>query len=373
QSAGARPGPACYGLGGGAPTVTDADLLLGYLDAGFFLGGRMVLDTGAAERAVLEDIARPLGLSAVEAAWAIHQVVNEQMAAAARMHAVERGQDVRAFPLFAFGGAGPVHAYRLAAILGVPEILCPFAAGVGSTVGFLAAPLAFDFVRSHYALLDRVDWAAVETLYAEMETEGRRLLVAAGVPPAAVAIRRTADMRLFGQAHHIAVPMPEGQLDSSHSPSLGPPPGPIVRAAFEDVYRSLYKRTCPGVAIEAISWRLVATGPAPALDLREDLSLPVGRAADQHRRPDIAGETASSRDGAPAAIKGERPVYAPETGGFSATPVYDRYRLRPGDQLTGPAVVEERESTVVVGPGATAHIDPFRNLVITPLARPRPT
>ncbi|MDQ3699401.1 MAG: hydantoinase/oxoprolinase family protein, partial [Chloroflexota bacterium] len=292
QSAGARPGPASYGLGGSAPTVTDADLLLGYLDAGFFLGGRMVLDAAAAERAVVEHIARPLGVSAIEAAWAIHQVVNEQMAAAARMHAVERGQDVRAFPLFAFGGAGPVHAYRMAAILGVPEILCPFAAGVGSTVGFLAAPLAFDFVRSHYALLDRVDWAAVDALYAEMEAEGRRLLVEAGVPAGAVAIRRTADMRLFGQAHHIAVPIPEGQLN----PTPGPSPGPIVRAAFEDVYRSLYKRTCPGVPIEAISWRLVATGPAPALHLREDRSLSsggaaTGGAASRPHRSDIAGET----------------------------------------------------------------------------------
>ncbi|MGH2369499.1 MAG: hydantoinase/oxoprolinase family protein, partial [Chloroflexota bacterium] len=158
QSAGAQPGPACYGQGGDQPTVTDADLLLGYLDPAFFLGGRMRLDRAAAERAIAEQIGGPLGLSVVEAAWAIHQVVNEQMAAAARMHAVERGKDVRAFPLFAFGGAGPVHAHRVAAILGVREIICPFAAGVGSTVGFLVAPLAFDFVRSHYGLLDHLDW-----------------------------------------------------------------------------------------------------------------------------------------------------------------------------------------------------------------------
>lgn len=355
DSAGARPGPACYGQGGDAPTVTDADLLLGYVDAGFFLGGRMRLDVGAAERAVAEGIGRPLNLGVMEAAWAIHQVVNEQMAGAARMHAVERGKDLRALPLFAFGGAGPVHVYRLAAILGVGEILCPFAAGVGSTVGFLAAPLAFDFVRSDYTLLDRADWAAVDARYAEMEDEGRRLLLTAGVAPEDVTVRRTADMRLFGQAHQIAVPIPEGGLRPEH--------GAVVLASFEMVYRSLYKRTRPGVPIEAISWRVVVSGPSPALDLRD---------ADSPEAPGPGWPGPPAVAGASGAIKGERPVYAPETGGFTPTPVYDRYRLRPGARFTGPAVVEERESTVVVGPGATAHIDAFRNLVITrPAGAPR--
>src|SRR5207249_7753711 len=137
-----------YGQRGDQPTVTDADLVLGYLDPDFFLGGRMRLDRAAAETAIDRLIAQPLGMSTVEAAWAIHQVVNESMAAAARVHAVERGKDVRQYPMFAFGGAGPVHAGRVASILGVREVLCPFAAGVGSTVGLLAAPLAFDFVRS---------------------------------------------------------------------------------------------------------------------------------------------------------------------------------------------------------------------------------
>jgi N-methylhydantoinase A len=350
EGAGALPGPACYGLGdatpgGAAPTVTDADLLLGYLDPRFFLGGRMTLDRGAAERAIEARIARPLGMDTVGAACAVHQVVNEQMAAAARMHSVERGKDVRRFPLFAFGGAGPVHAYRVAGILGVREVLCPFAAGVGSTVGFLAAPLAFDFVRSDYALLDRVDWAGAAARYAEMEGEGRRFLDDAGVPAADVAVQRTADMRLAGQAHQITVPVPGG--------ALGPESAPALLAAFDEVYRSLYKRTSPGVEVEVISWRVRVAGPAPPLELRHEARAPGAEAV-----ADASG-----------AIKGERRVYFPETEGFTATPVYDRYRLRPGARFEGPAVVEERESTAVVGPGAAVAVDAGWNLVIA-LASP---
>ena len=190
--------------------MTDADLVLGYLDPGYFLGGRLPLHRHLAEEALRERIAGPLGLDLPAAAWAVHQVVNEQMAAAARMHAVEKGKDARRFPLFAFGGAGPVHACRVAGILGVREVLCPFGAGVGSTVGLLAAPLAFDFVRSDYALLEGADWSAVAAHYAEMEGEGMRLLAQAGVAPQEVTLRRTADMRLSGQAHQISVPIPVG-------------------------------------------------------------------------------------------------------------------------------------------------------------------
>src|SRR3989440_4699211 len=161
DSAGADPGPACYNLGGRQPTVTDADLLLGYLDAEFFLGGRMRLDRAAAERAVTEHVARPLGLDVTTAAWGIHRVVNENMAAAARIHGIERGRDLRAYPLFAFGGAGPVHCWQVARILKVPRILLPFGAGAMSAWGLLAAPLAFDFVRTVRARLDAADWSAI--------------------------------------------------------------------------------------------------------------------------------------------------------------------------------------------------------------------
>jgi N-methylhydantoinase A/oxoprolinase/acetone carboxylase beta subunit len=194
-------------------------------------------------------------------------------------------------------------------------------------------------VRSDYALLEGVDWDGAAARYAEMEEEGRRLLLAAGVPPGAVAVRRTADMRLAGQAHQITVPIPEGPLR--------PEVAPAVLRAFEEVYRSLYKRTRPGVAVEVISWRVQVAGPAPEPP-------PLG-----------PGRVPSHASGAAGAIKGERQVYFPEAGGFTATPVYDRYRLVPGARLSGPAVVEERESTAVVSPGAAASIDPHWNLVIS--------
>src|SRR5919106_1108887 len=179
DSAGADPGPACYNLGGRLPTVTDADLLLGYLDADFFLGGRMRLDRASAQRAVEEHVARPLGLDLLEAAWGIHRVVNENMAAAARIHGIERGKDLRQYPLFAFGGAGPVHCWQVARILRVPRILLPFGAGAMSACGLLAAPLAFDFVRTRRARLDAADWSAINAVFAEMEAEGRALLTRA--------------------------------------------------------------------------------------------------------------------------------------------------------------------------------------------------
>ncbi|HET8628462.1 MAG TPA: hydantoinase/oxoprolinase family protein [Thermomicrobiales bacterium] len=334
DSAGADPGPACYGRGGAAPTVTDADLLLGYLDPTFFLGGRLRLDRAAAEAAVGR-VADRLGLDPVAAAWGIHQVVNENMAGAARIHAVERGKDPRAYPLFAFGGAGPVHAYRVAEILRAPELIVPPGAGVASALGFLVAPLAFDYVRSYYAPLDGLDWVRAEALLREMEEEGAATLAAAGVPREAVTTRRTAELRYRGQGHQVPVPLPPGRL--------APASRPVIEDAFEEVYRGLYGRTAPGVGLEALNWRVVVSGPRPTLDL-----------------------AAAARDGAAdarAALKGERPIYLPEAGGFVAVPVYDRYRLAPGATFAGPAVVEERESTAILA-GGGARVDAYRNLIV---------
>jgi N-methylhydantoinase A len=333
DSAGAEPGPVCYGQGGTEPTVTDADLVLGYLDPEFFLGGRMRLDRAAAERAIQERIADPLKLSVAEAAWGIHQIVNESMANAARVHAIERGKDPRAFPLFAFGGAGPVHAYRVAEVLHSPAMIAPFGAGVTSTVGFLAAPLAFDFVRTSYGRLDHLDWTSVNEIYDEMESNGRSILRESGVAEADVTIQRSADFRYVGQGYEVRVPVPAGALSE--------PSGPRMVKAFEEVYRRLYGREGPAVGIEIVNWRLLASGPRPDLRLQPD------------------GVESGGPD---AARKGKRPVYHPEYGEHRATPVYDRYRLAPGTSFAGPAIVEERESTVVVGPRGTISIDRFRNL-----------
>src|SRR5881409_1956032 len=259
DSAGADPGPACYTLGGRHPTVTDEDLLLGYLDAEFFLGGRMRLDREAAHRVVGEHVARRLGLDVTGAALGIHRVVNENMAAAARIHGIERGRDLRQYPLFAFGGAGPVHCWQVAKILKVPRILIPFGAGAMSAYGLLAAPLAFDFVRTGQERLDRADWPAINRRFAEMEEEGRALLARAGVAPADVALARIAEMRYAGQGHEVECRVPLGALSLQSLPA--------ITASFESAYRALYHRLPQGVPIEALNWRLTVSGPNPRIGL----------------------------------------------------------------------------------------------------------
>jgi N-methylhydantoinase A len=338
DSAGADPGPACYGRGGAQPTVTDADLALGYLDPGYFLGGMMTLDVDAACRVIQDTIATPLGIGLTEAAWGIHQVVNENMANAARIHAIERGRDPRAYPLFAFGGAGPVHGFRVAQVLGAPRMLVPLGAGVGATFGFLVAPLAFDFVRSYYGQIEELDWEHVNTLLAEMEREGRDILATAGVAPGDVTIARNADLRYVGQGHEVHVPIPTGALSSDSVP--------VLRAAFEQVYRSLYERTAGSNPVEALSWRVVVTGPQPHLPLEQ------------------LGATAGLSSDAAQSAKGERAIYLPEDRAMITVPVYDRYVLGPGATFTGPAVVEERESTCILGRGAAARVDDMLNLIV---------
>ena len=337
DSAGADPGPACYGAGGQEPTVTDADLLLGYLDADFFLGGRMRLDVEAARRAIETRVAQPLGLSVTEAAWGIHRVVNENMAAAARVHGIERGKDLRGYPLFAFGGAGPVHAWQVGRILRVPRVLVPHGAGALSAYGLLAAPLAFDFVRTAPQRLTAADWELINRLFQEMEAEGRRILRGAGVPDAEVTVRRSAEMRYFGQGHEVDVEIPTGILTEA---SLAP-----ITSSFETAYRLLYSRTPMGVPLEALNWRAVISGPSPDLTITSGL------------------ETGAGTKPTP---KKHRAAYFPEAGGYVETPVYDRYRLDLSARFAGPAIVEERESTTVIGPGARISVDAHRNLVAEP-------
>ncbi len=338
ESAGADPGPACYALGGQVPTVTDADVLLGYLDPGFFLGGRMRLDADAATRAVEEKVAQPMRLTVTEAAWGIHRVVNENMAAAARVHGIERGKDLRAYPLFAFGGAGPVHAWQVGRILKVPRVLVPFGAGAMSAYGLLAAPLAFDFVRTAPQRLDAADWPQITRLFIEMEEEGRAILRGAGVEDAAVSVRRTAEMHYTGQGHEVEVEVPAGGLSAG---SLA-----AITASFEASYRALYSRTPLGVPIEALNWRVVVSGPVP------DVAVAGPR----------AGAAASTS--AMPEPKARRKAYFAEARGYIDTPVYDRYALQPGATFEGPAIIEERESTTVAGPGARVRVDGRLTLIM---------
>ncbi|MEM9221906.1 MAG: hydantoinase/oxoprolinase family protein [Pseudomonadota bacterium] len=334
ESAGAEPGPASYGRGGEKPTVTDADLVLGYLDPNFFLGGTMTLDREAARAAIGRTVATPLKLDVVEAAHGIHRLVNENMASAARIHAVERGADSSRLPLFAFGGAGPVHAYGVARILGAPQIVFPLGAGVMSAAGLLSAPLSFDFVRTMPAGLESMDWDAVNGALEKMEDDGRRVL-ARSIDPSEIRFRRSADARYRRQGHELRVAVPDGPLGPEHA-------GAIQRA-FEEIYRSIYGQTPQDVALDVISWRVMASGPEPRL------ALPSGKP----QQGDVA-----------AAIKGQREVFLPEAETLAAVPVYDRYKLGTGAQFDGPAIVEERESTVVIAGPASARVDAHANLLV---------
>ncbi|HEX6769188.1 MAG TPA: hydantoinase/oxoprolinase family protein, partial [Candidatus Binatia bacterium] len=329
----ADPGPVCYGQGGTQPTVTDADLVLGYLDANYFLGGEMKLDLDGTKRA-LERLGKPLKMSPEQVAWGIHQIVNENMANAARAHLGERGKDPRRMPMYAFGGAGPVHGYRVAEVLRLPALISPFGAGVGSTFGLLSAPLAFDFVRSAYSRMDQLDWGLANRLLDEMADEGRKVLASSGLDAREVRYQRTADLRYIGQGHEVSVALPDGALGAGDLPRIA--------AEFERTYESLYGRKGPDVPLEAINWRVVASGPRPDMNLK----LP----------------QASAKGG--DARKGSRLAYFPETNGYVETAIYDRYALAPGMRFNGPAIVEERESTLIVGARGWARVDDKLNVIV---------
>ncbi|MDP6484465.1 MAG: hydantoinase/oxoprolinase family protein, partial [Nitrospinota bacterium] len=336
ESAGADPGPACYGRGGEEPTVTDADLVLGYLNPGYFLGGEMRLDVGRAEEAIRKSVAAPLGLDVERAAWGIHQIVNENMVNAVRVHAAEKGIDFRRHGVIAFGGAGPIHAHRIAESLALETVICPLSAGVMSAMGLLVAPFAFHIVRTHKVRLAAWDARATEEIYREMEEEARGLMAHARLDGERIGFRRSADMRYQGQNYDINVPL-EGSGPRDWSADL-------LLGSFEREYRRLYQRHNPDIEVEVLNWRLeaVAREGSPPLKSFERKS----------------GRTES-------ALKGERDAYFPESGGFTATKVYDRYALFPGAEVRGPAIVEERESTVVAGPSSLVTIDDHLNLILT--------
>lgn len=331
DSAGSSPGPVCYGRGGTQPTVTDADLLLGYLSPAFFLGGRMNLDPDSAFATIESNIAKKLSLSPIESAYAIHRLVNENMASAARVHAIARGKNPAAYPLLAFGGAGPVHAVGVARILGVAKVIVPMGAGVASAAGLLMAPFAFDFVRSYRASLETIDWERTQRLYAEMESEGYEIMRRAGLGDEKVAIRRICAMRYVGQGSELEVEL-TGQLDETGVPA--------VKASFEALYVAHFGAVVPNVPLEILTWRLSVTGPSNAFEM----NLPANEEGDPR--------------------KGERLVYFGPKAGWVETPVYTRYALQPGARFEGPAVVEERESTTVVDPDATVDVDSRQNLIV---------
>lgn len=316
-------------------SVTDADLILGYLDPNFFLGGEMKLDLKLAEAALQEKIAAPLNLSLERAAWGVHEVVNENMANASRIHAVEKGIDPRRFSLVAFGGAGAVHAYQVAEKLRLETIIVPAGAGVCSAFGFLLAPMSFDLSRSYITRLEELQWERLNSIYAELEARGRQLLLEAGVLSTDIQFIRSADMRYAGQGFEISVGLPGGEY--------GPGQLAEFRRSFEKKYLDIYQRLCPDISIEGVNWRLAATGP----------------------RPQIGVGTWWSKGGTLGeALKGKRRLYLPGSGKYDEVPVYDRYLLPVGVQIDSPAIVEERESTVVMNGPGKAWVDPSGGLMV---------
>ena len=329
ESAGADPGPACYGRGGENPTVTDADLLLGYLDPNYFLGGTMPLDMAASAKAMEEKVAKPLGTTLAEAAFGIHDLINETMAAAAKTHIAEKGGNPNIVTICAFGGAGPVHAYGLAKKIGAPRILVPPLAGVGSALGFFTAPVAFDLTRSHRVTLDDADLKEIESLFQELEKESAAILQQAGKDEKII-FERTLMMRFVGQGAETDLSIDQKPFDQWEKGQ--------VRGLFDDAYKKLYGRTYPETPVELVTFKVRASLPSR-----------------EFRIPPIRQTKGKLTD----CIKGERRAFSLVRKEYIPFTVYDRFKLFPGAVMQGPAIVEERESTIIVGEDASASVDEY--------------
>jgi N-methylhydantoinase A len=332
-SAGSEPGPVCYSRGGSEPTVTDADLVLGRVDPATFSGGKMRLDAGAAQRAVAERIGAKLNLAAEHAALGISEMVDENMANAARVHAIESGKDLRPRTLIAFGGAAPLHAVRVAEKLGVGRILIPANAGVGSAVGLLHAPVAYEVVRGRLMRLSSFEPENANRLLADMRAEAEAI-VRRGAPAAPLAERRAAFMRYRGQGHEIAVEFPVRAFNNADRAA--------ITALFEDAYRRLYSRPIPGVDIEILSWVVTISAPAQ-------------------------GELATAMPIRPSEPRprGWRALFDPQAGKFQNVPIYWRGDLAPGAMIAGPAIIAEDDTSTVVSPLFEAQVDKFGYIALT--------
>ncbi len=335
ESAGADPGPICYGFGGARPTVTDANLVLGYLNADYFNGGAMRLDATAAAAGIDDAVGRPLGLSTAEAAWGIHAVANSNMERAMRIVSVERGRDPRKYALVAFGGAGPLHAARLARALGIPKVIVPYGAGVGSAVGLLQAEAKIDVSVTRLMDLGEHSGPAIAAIYTELERRAMRDLDRLGMG-GAPAWLRYAYMRYAGQGYEVRVDLPAGPIDDAYAGR--------AMEAFAAAYERHYGYRDHRARIEAVDWYLVAALPAER-----------GTAHVAAWTPPAVGVPFET---------GSRPAWFPEVGGFVETRVIDRRRLPAGLAVAGPALIEEPDSTTVVPPGGTASVGPHGHLVI---------
>jgi N-methylhydantoinase A len=331
ESVGAEPGPACYSLGGKKATVTDTDLLLGYLDRDYFLGGKIRLDIKKAEKAVKDAVADPLDMSLEKAAFGIYEVVNQNISQAFRIHAAEIGVDLRRFDIFAFGGAGPAHAWKVATDLYIPRVIVPFEAGIASAMGLLVSPLAFDFARTRRMSLDDLTPERFNEVFDPLVDERLEMLRAAGIPINMIDVFKTLDMRYRGQGFDTEIRLPK-EFDPSFQ---------RIKELFESEYERIYTLTAKGVPIEVCNFKGRVSGPEFELLL-------------SHRPEVILGDP----------LKGEREAYFGEDFGFLNCNVYDRPLLRPGTRIKGPSIVEETTSTCVIPPNASVTVDKYYNIVM---------
>lgn len=330
ESAGSEPGPAAFAKGGTAPTVTDADVMQGLIDPAFFAEGRLEIDVQAAEKALATDLGAPMGLNAAQVAHGISEIVDENMAGAGRMHAVESGKDLSTRLMIAFGGNGPLHATRVARRAQVDRILIPRDPGVGSAVGFLFAPVSFEIVRSRYDTLTTLDLKGLNAFFDGMIDDAQSV-VRAGVPDGPLTRRRVGFMRYHGQGHEIEVPLPDRALTEADIPAL--------RNAFEVEYSRQFSRAVPGMTIEILNWAVEVSSQPSAL----------------RRVSDTATEQTAEAMGA-------RRIMCDVTGVWREAAVYDRDGLRPGDRLAGPALIIEPQTTTFVSADFSARVDAAGNI-----------
>ena len=330
DSAGAVPGPVAYGRGGRQPTVTDADFALGYLGAEGFAGGAIEVDL-AGSQAALDELATEAGLSPEKLAWGVHDLVNENMASAARVHIAEKGRDPRNYTLVATGGAGPVHAYGMARKLGIRRIVCPRNAGVASALGLLLAPARVDRTAAFAAPLNDMDWPRLEGAFQELELEAAQVIADTG--KAAGRVQRLADMRNIGQGYELVVNLPDGPYGAESAARL--------QDAYALAYENHFTRPPPNVPVAIATIRVRLTAPAEA-----------------------TADDATTPDKRTSARTGSRDVYFAEADGMLDTVVLNRAAMTAADSHAGPAVVEEAESTMVIGPGGRFHISASGNLII---------
>jgi N-methylhydantoinase A len=336
ESAGAQPGPVCYGLGGNEPTITDANLILGRLGADRFLGGEMKLDVEGARRALEVSVGTPLGLDLTQAADGILRIATTKMSHMVRWVTTERGLDAADFTLVAYGGAGPLHAAMVARELRIAKVVIPRAPGHFSAYGMLVADLRRDFVNTWFTPLAEASFPTMESIYAEMERRGREAVKQSQVAVAGTAVQRAADMRYVGQEHAVTVELPVELFQREDRDG--------IKQRFDAVHETRYGYSAPGEKAEIVSLRSAITGLM--------------------RKPSFEPIAKGEAEAPQQAFRGTRPVYFAETGRHVDTPTYDRTKMVAGNRIAGPALIEEYASTTVVHPGDVVTVDAFGDLVI---------